>query len=291
MRLKTKRIPGQCFVAKCKAASEGIADSKSFFSKRGGELELCEQHLLAANQMALDQGTQLVWRPMGQEPAEPIDVEVSEPVAPAPTAAEKIVDTGAQALVKETEKEKTQAQGLLEHCSKLQVRTKEEIDFVAHVLAQIKGESKRLAARQKEVTDPLNQALKAARSLFKPALELLGQCETELKKHLAAAHQAAEAQKRQALQTAHEEAVAGNAAAAGQAIEVAEAAAQHPQAEGVSYRSKWVFAVVNPDIVPREYCAPDLAKIREVVQLQKGATKIPGVVVKEETQVASLSAT
>lgn len=284
MILKSKRNERTCFVKRCRQPSVGIAESASFFSDRGGDLELCEKHLLEANQMALNQGKQLVWRAMGAPaPAPEVKAEVVE--TPNPQEDTKL------ALHQETEKEKQQAQSLLEQCSMLQVRTKDEVAFVAQVLAEIKGETKRLTARQKEVTDPLNQALKAARALFKPALELLGQCEAKLKDHLALAHQAAEAEKRAALQAAHEQAVAGDTKAAGQAIVKAEAAAELPQTEGVSYRSRWVFAIVNADIVPREYCSPDLKKIREVVALQKGATNIPGVAVREDTQVASRSAT
>ena len=286
MILKSKRNEGTCYVKRCRQLSAGVAESKSFFSDRGGDLELCEKHLLEANQMALDQGKTLAWRPVVAVISEPAPPHVvTEPLVKtlAPAEDDKL------ALHQETEKEAQQAQSLLEQCGMLQIRTKEDIDFVAKVLADIKGETKRLTARQKEVTDPLNQALKAARALFKPALELLGQCEIKLKGHLAAAHQAAEAQKRAALQEAHTQAVEGNTEAAGQAIEVADAAAQLPQAEGVSYKSTWKFAITNPDIVPREYCSPDLKKIREVVQLQKGATNIPGVLVKEETQVASRS--
>ena len=282
MILKSKRNEGTCYVKRCRQPSAGIAESKSFFSDRGGDLELCEKHLLEANQMALNQGKQLAWRPIAV-------VQEATVEAPTPTLEETVVEDSKLALHQETEKEAQQAQSLLEQCGMLQIRTKEDIDFVAQVLAQIKGETKRLTTRQKEVTDPLNQALKAARALFKPALELLGQCEVKLKGHLAAAHQAAEAQKRAALQEAHVQAVEGNTEAAGQAIEVAEAAAELPQAEGVSYKSTWKFAITNPDIVPREYCSPDHKKIREVVQLQKGATNIPGVLVKEETQVASRS--
>jgi len=50
-----------------------------------------------------------------------------------------------------------------------------------------------------------------------------------------------------------------------------------PEVAGVSYRDKWTFAIENPELVPREYCIPDLTAIGAISRSMKGRVKIPGV--------------
>jgi len=56
------------------------------------------------------------------------------------------------------------------------------------------------------------------------------------------------------------------------------------QIQGVSQRRDWEVAIADADRVPREWCEPDLARIRAAVKSSKGALKIPGVTVKETTR-------
>lgn len=58
-------------------------------------------------------------------------------------------------------------------------------------------------------------------------------------------------------------------------------------APGISAREVWLFQVVDPDLVPREYLAVDESKIRRVVQAMKSGTKIPGVRVWSEKQIGA----
>lgn len=50
-----------------------------------------------------------------------------------------------------------------------------------------------------------------------------------------------------------------------------------PKVEGVATVERWDFEVVDPDQVPREFCAPDPRLIRLRVQAMKSRTAIPGV--------------
>lgn len=47
--------------------------------------------------------------------------------------------------------------------------------------------------------------------------------------------------------------------------------------EGISYREKYSFEVVDPALIPRDYMVPDLVKIGGVVRGSKGTIDIPGV--------------
>lgn len=60
-----------------------------------------------------------------------------------------------------------------------------------------------------------------------------------------------------------------------------------PKVQGVSMREVWRFEVIDPALVPREYCAVDEQKIRKVVTALKGEAVIAGVRVYAERVIAS----
>jgi len=62
---------------------------------------------------------------------------------------------------------------------------------------------------------------------------------------------------------------------------------QTPKVAGLSYREVWKFRIVNPAAVPREYLLIDEQKIGQIARAMKGSTKIPGIVVYAEKQVAA----
>ena len=55
-----------------------------------------------------------------------------------------------------------------------------------------------------------------------------------------------------------------------------------PKVEGFSYRSNWVFDVVDANAVPREFLCLDVVKIGQIVRAMKGATNIAGIRPREE---------
>lgn len=56
-----------------------------------------------------------------------------------------------------------------------------------------------------------------------------------------------------------------------------------PKQEGSVIRKRFVFEITDANMVPREYCSPDMSKIRGVVNAMGQACQIPGVKVWEET--------
>lgn len=73
--------------------------------------------------------------------------------------------------------------------------------------------------------------------------------------------------------------------------EVVEPEKKKPVVQGVTVRTSWQLEVVNPNLVPREFCSPDEKKIREWMtnQKQNGLTvdmlHIDGVVFTEKVSV------
>lgn len=51
--------------------------------------------------------------------------------------------------------------------------------------------------------------------------------------------------------------------------------------EGQSYIENWTATVVDTDLVPREYCMPDLVALGKLAKLMKGKASVPGVVFED----------
>lgn len=58
-----------------------------------------------------------------------------------------------------------------------------------------------------------------------------------------------------------------------------------PKVPGMSIRKTWSFLVVSPNMIPREYMTPDLARIGAVVRALKGQCNIPGIRVRAEESI------
>ena len=69
------------------------------------------------------------------------------------------------------------------------------------------------------------------------------------------------------------------------AAELVEAAkhAAPARLDGIGMRDVWRIEVTDPDLVPRDFCSPDLAKLKAAVD--GGARSIPGVRVVAEVQI------
>lgn len=272
LKTKTKRAPGSCDVAKCGHPTEGVANGKTFFSNMAGEIELCSSHITRAHEMAEARGNELEWH-------ESHGIAVID-VPPEP----------ADDLKTELAAETTEAEGALEAFRDFTINTKDDLAFAAEMLAEAKGHFKRLDDKRKTITQPLSDALKATRALFKPALDFYSECEATLKGKMGEAHQRAQAEQRAALTRASEAAAGGDSGAVDAALAVMDAAAEFPETDGVQYRSSWKFEITDEALIPREYLTPNLKLISGAVTHRKGATSIPGIRVFEDTIIASKSA-
>ena len=73
--------------------------------------------------------------------------------------------------------------------------------------------------------------------------------------------------------------------------EVVEPQKKKPVVAGVTVRATWIFAVDDPDAVPREFCKPDEVLIRQYMQNAKAngakleTLRIPGVTFTEKVSV------
>lgn len=186
----------------------------------------------------------------------------------------------------EAQAETTRAQRAVAAIKTIKVHTAEQIAIVSPLLQQIKSDQKRLKERKELITRPLNEALRGARDLFRPAEQALEECELYLKQEIGRAQQLLREANLRAME-ATQLALAQNdvraAAQASGAIQSTEA----PQ--GLSFRERFTFRIVNAAILPREFLMPDEKRIREHVSKHGLASNIPGVVVEKDVQVIARS--
>lgn len=151
-----------------------------------------------------------------------------------------------------------------------QIQSLAVTDDVSYALASdlVKAAKTRWAAldnRRKEITGPINAALKSVNDLFKPNLQSLAEAERILKGKIGRFVFEREAARIQAMAASAVQYAAG-------AIPT-EIIPERPEAKGVAVKLVWDFRVTDPGLVPRELCSPDVAKIG---QLSPGTT-VPGI--------------
>jgi hypothetical protein len=319
MELKERKRSGFCASKGCKVHSVAVADGKTFFSAHSGMLELCEEHLTEALDMAQERGRTLEWKEKeapgenageetqaqpAQETAKALDVdatlaqavpvpevvkEVAAPAVVAPPIQDlTVLPPQAKGVEEEMRQETAAAEEVYLGIQEMEIETKEDMDFAAEILGEAKTKRKRIDEKRKEITAPLNTALKAVNELFRPAMDFYDQCERLIKAKISAARMQAEEAARRALVAAGEAVAEGSAEGVAQALAVHDAAVQFPVADGIQYRSRWKFEIVDESQIPREYLMPNLALIQGAVTHKKGATDIPGIRVFEDKVIAKV---
>lgn len=184
----------------------------------------------------------------------------------------------------EAHNETSRAQRAVEMIRSIVVNTDEEIRVVSPLLQQIKGDLKRLEAREKAITKPLNDALKSVRDLFRPAKNALEAAEQHLKHEIGRAQQAIrEANHRAMLAT--QAALAQNDVRTAALVSGSIQATEAPQ--GISYREQFVFRVVDASQLPRQFLMPDERRIRAHVAEHGDRVPIPGVLIEKQIGVVA----
>lgn len=149
------------------------------------------------------------------------------------------------------------------------------MEIAGEILRDIHERHVKLEAKLKTITKPMREAENAVRALFRPALTAWASAEELLKKKISEARQLQFAINTKTTQVAQKLLESGDGR--GAAI-VSQALAPTAPPEGVSVTERWKHTVIDPTLVPREYCSPDDRKLRAAVQL--GAREIPGVVIE-----------
>lgn len=188
------------------------------------------------------------------------------------------------------------------------VNTAAQFEDAAEHLRSVKTAQKRVEAMRTEITDPLNQSLKAANNLFRTPGDKLATAERQIKSKLGAYQDEQDRKQRMEQDKADAEAKkererieelarkareSGRAAAADKHEARAEAVVAPvvqrdvPKVAGVASTTVWKFEVTNPALIPREYLSVDEQKIRRYVTAMKADGRIAGVRIYSERQIAA----
>jgi len=185
----------------------------------------------------------------------------------------KMVDPHVQI---EVHQEVTKATGALREMTDLPIVSSEDIAFAETLVIDAKKQWKRIDERRKEITGPMNEALRSANDLFRPALSAYLDVEGVLRQKIHAARQAIARVNQEAMEAA-QRALANNDVR-GAAIAAAPITAP-PTTRGMTYHDAWEYRIIDAAAIPREFLIPNDKAIKAWVEANGDKNVIPGIAV------------
>lgn len=208
-------------------------------------------------------------------------------IAPAPIVA----------LVKQST---TWATALQRRIVTIVLKTNAEYEALTQTHIEVRQRLKELTAKEKAVTGPINQGLKAFREMLKPLKDTLMALDAACDQKCFAFRQALDAAKVAAVaqtekQVTKLETQAARLESQGKIAEATAARVQAetivsqieqkftaPAVEGMHVRKTWTFRVTNLDAVPREYLILDEVRIGKIAREKHNTEPIEGIEFYEE---------
>jgi hypothetical protein len=135
-----------------------------------------------------------------------------------------------------------------------------DLTAAAEKLREIVRDKDIAAAMLGSVVKPLEQAKKAVNAIFKTWIDTKTASEVKVKRLIADFQLAQQAEQRRQLAAAAKAAQERKPAELTTAL-VAASDAAPSRLEGVSVKPKWVARIKSPDLVPYEWCTPDVKRI------------------------------
>lgn len=182
-----------------------------------------------------------------------------------------------------------------EHATNFLIETDEDYKEAGHLLVLVKTRFKTMDDARSSEVGPINAKVKAVNDRYRAALNALRDVESRLKDLMGKWMQKQREEQQRLLMEAQAAAQGQSTIDTTQAglrlasslIDAAKQAAPS-RLHGISGRDVWRVEVVDPDLVPREFCSPDLLKLQKAVDA--GATAIPGVKITAEVQIRAARA-
>jgi DNA repair exonuclease SbcCD ATPase subunit len=189
---------------------------------------------------------------------------------------------------------KRQVTTISNQAADLMIDSQESLSVATDILSKIKASAKDVKNRKEEITKPLNDALKSARSLFKPIEDDLATAERTIKdKMLDYSNEVEAAARKQAekLEDRVERGTMRTDTAMRKMDEIETVGSQVQGAKGsVQFRTVRNIKVVDPTKIPLKYLMNEkvIAAISAAVRTDVlNGTKVEGVEIVEERQVAA----
>lgn len=147
-----------------------------------------------------------------------------------------------------------------------QVTTAEQAQWATNAAHEVWTQKRALEAERDKVAKPLRKLATDHAKRWKPAIDVLTQCEQHLKTQALQFQQAERRRQAEALQ-----------AATNQTEVAAAVAVLAPTPVGLQERSTWAWEVTDLAKVPREYFVLDTARLDREARDQKGELAVPGI--------------
>ncbi len=179
------------------------------------------------------------------------------------------------AIAKLGEKQKLDAQGVLDLIKAHEINSNDDFATAVGMVAKVKGTFTERDGGRKEVVAPLNDEVKAVNDELKPGLDFLAEAEAILKTKLGAFAKTQFRQRTKLLAEAAEAVAAQNQEKADELITQADEY-QPPKVPGCAVGEDWKGEVTNADEIPKEYLTPDLKALKAFTKAKKVDPKIPG---------------
>lgn len=169
------------------------------------------------------------------------------------------------------------------------IDTDAEAAEAAELLRDVVREKDAIASMRDKLLRPVEALKKAVNDLFKPAYGARAASEEKIKSLIKAFQLAKLAEQRKQLAAASQAASARQPEAMSTALIAAHDAAP-AKLDGVGFRPKWVARIKSPDLVPYEWCTPDVKRIDEHARktpVDDEPTPIPGVLFERDASVSA----
>jgi len=174
------------------------------------------------------------------------------------------------------------------------IDSKESLAQATDILSEIKTAAKDVEKRKKEITDPLNASLKAARALFKPVEDDLSMAERTIKTKMLDYSNEVERKAREQAEKLEKRVEKGTMRVDTAMRKMDELETVDSQVKGesgeIQFRTVRNIKIVDPTKIPLKYLMNDkvLAAISAAVRTDVlNGTKVEGVEIVEEKVVAA----
>lgn len=280
LSLKRKRgEPWECAASRCKAQAT-VELGAGVFSQKGGPVPLCDKHYKAY----CDSQEAAPVQPDPEPAAQGVRMDTTEPAPPQADA--DMVAFLDLTIRDQMAAETGEAEATLQMLRDMAVGSQADVDFANEALGDVKAKLKAYEALRKKATKRTRETLEEIRGWFKPSIDFYKEAESTLKVKIRDGLAALEAQRTAQIEAASIAHQQGNLDEVESMVKAANEAEAH-QPDNISLVEHYEFRIESPDLVVRELCSPDPAKIRAYLKLH-GAAAInatPGIKVWREDTV------
>jgi hypothetical protein len=286
LNIKKKIKPDTCAVMRCKSQAVATTDARQVYPDRQQDaamLPLCAFHLNAM-QAALHGPAQM---PAVLQPSEQTGALIASAQGSLQTDGDVQADEGVQAMLAvladravrdKVEGDLRKKEQTLITLRSLPIRDQRDIDSADSILRHVKAKLKWYKDEKIEARRPFNKQLERVSNWFNPAIEFYSEAERIVKARIRDGRAELEKARVVALQSVQGAHQAGDMRTVQAMVQTASAAETHLP-KGMHQIEHYSFQINAPDLVPRDFCSPDPAKIRAHAQRYGTSLPIPGVTI------------